>query len=218
MGKLSDGILDLLFEPRCAFCRKRLRPGESGMCSKCADTLPFRRPPLIEPCTFVDVMCAPLPYKDDEVREALLRYKFGGKTVYSRLFGRLIAESVRECLTGKYDLISWVPLSSQRLSERGYDQAMLIAMAAALELGDVAVETLRKRRDAAPQSVTGSIEKRRANISGAYEVIDPELVEGRRILLIDDIVTTGATAAECARTLGGAGAAKVVCAALAKAE
>ena len=94
----------------------------------------------------------------------------------------------------------------------------LLASAAALELGEVAVETLRKRRDAAPQSVTGSIEKRRANISGAYEVIDPELVEGRRILLIDDIVTTGATAAECARTLGGAGAAKVVCAALAKAE
>ena len=95
---------------------------------------------------------------------------------------------------------------------------IVVGAAAALELGDVAVETLRKRRDAAPQSVTGSIEKRRANISGAYEVIDPELVEGRRILLIDDIVTTGATAAECARTLGGAGAAKVVCAALAKAE
>ena len=218
MGKLSDGILDLLFEPRCAFCRKRLRPGESGMCSKCADTLPFRRPPLIEPCTFVDVMCAPLPYKDDEVREALLRYKFGGKTVYSRLFGRLIAESVRECLTGKYDLISWVPLSEKRLRERGYDQAMLIAMAAALELGDVAVETLRKRKDVAPQSATGSLEKRRANISGAYEVIDPELVEGRRILLIDDIITTGATVSECARTLGMAGAESVVCAALARVD
>ena len=160
---------------------------------------------------------APLRY-EGAVRDALHRYKFQGVTAYAGVFGRLVARCIDERLRGEYDLISWVPLSSQRLRERGYDQAMLIAMAAALELGDVAVETLRKRRDAAPQSVTGSIEKRRANISGAYEVIDPELVEGRRILLIDDIVTTGATAAECARTLGGAGAAKVVCAALAKAE
>lgn len=215
MGKLADGILDLLFEPRCAFCRKRLRPGESGMCSNCADTLPFRCPPLIEPCTFVDVMCAPLPYKDDEVREALLRYKFGGKTVYSRLFGRLIAESVRECLTGKYDLISWVPLSEKRLRERGYDQAMLLALAAALELDDVAVETLRKNRNTAPQSGTESADERRANISGAYEVIDSELVRGKRILLIDDIITTGSTLSECARTLMLAGAEGVVCAAVA---
>ena len=79
-----------------------------------------------------------------------------------------------------------------------------------VKLGLIAVS-----RDCFPRPLS---EKRRANISGAYEVIDPELVEGRRILLIDDIVTTGATAAECARTLGGAGAAKVVCAALAKAE
>ena len=82
----------------------------------------------------------------------------------------------------------------------------------------MAVETLRKKKDVAPQSGTGGIEKRRANISGAYEVIDPELVEGRRILLIDDIITTGATVSECARTLGLAGAESVVCASVARVE
>ena len=139
-------------------------------------------------------------------------------TAYAGVFGRLVAECISERLKGEYELISWVPLSSQRLRERGYDQAMLIAMAAALELGDVAVETLRKKKDVAPQSGTGGIEKRRANISGAYEVIDPELVEGRRILLIDDIITTGATVSECARTLGLAGAESVVCASVARVE
>ncbi len=215
MGKLADGILDIFLEPRCAFCRKRLRPGENGMCSACAGTLPFRRPPLIEPPTFVDAMCAPLPYRDEAVHEAMIRYKFGGKTVYSRLFGRLIADSVRECLSGKYDLISWVPLSEKRLRERGYDQAMLLALAAALELDDVAVETLRKNRNTAPQSGSDSADERRANISGAYEAIDPELVRDKRILLIDDIVTTGSTLSECARTLMLAGAESVVCAAVA---
>ena len=214
---LKESLLDILFPPRCAFCRRLLRRGESGMCGRCAASLPYTPEGYNDGTDFVEACVAPLFY-EGAVRDALLRYKFSGVTAYAGIFGRLVAGCVRERLAGRYDLISWVPLSSQRLSERGYDQAMLIAMAAALELGDVAVETLRKRRDAAPQSVTGSIEKRRANISGAYEVIDPELVEGRRILLIDDIVTTGATAAECARTLGGAGAAKVVCAALAKAE
>ena len=130
--------------------------------------------------------------------------------------GALIAESVRECLTGKYDLISWVPLSEKRLRERGYDQAMLLALAAALELDDVAVETLRKKpQTQPPQSGTESADERRANISGAYEVIDSELVRGKRILLIDDIITTGSTLSECARTLMLAGAEGVVCAAVA---
>jgi len=62
----------------------------------------------------------------------------------------------------------------------------------------------------------GSEEKRRANIAAAYEVEDRELIEGRRILLIDDIVTTGATLSECAGTLREAGAAEVLCAAVAR--
>lgn len=93
---------------------------------------------------------------------------------------------------------------------------MLIALSAALALDDVAVETLRKTRNAAPQSGTGSAAERRANISGAYEIIDPELVQGKHVLLIDDIITTGSTVSECARMLGLAGAESVVCASVAR--
>ena len=70
---------------------------------------------------------------------------------------------------------------------------MLIAMATALDLNDVAVETLRKSTHTEPQSSKGGLSERKANISGAYELTDPELVEGKRVLLIDDIATTGAT-------------------------
>ena len=224
MPKSKSGILDIIFPPRCAFCRGLLKRGESGMCAECAKSLPYTSPSERAGTDFVAACVAPLRY-EGAVREALHRYKFQGVTAYAGVFRPdriwLVggpADCIRERLAGEYELISWVPLSSQRLKERGYDQAMLIAMAAALELGDVAVETLRKRKDVAPQSATGSLEKRRANISGAYEVIDPELVEGRRILLIDDIITTGATVSECARTLGMAGAESVVCAALARVD
>lgn len=215
MSKLVDGLLDTLFPPKCAFCRRVLRRGESGMCAECETKLPRRENPREKGPDFVDAIVSPLEYKDN-VRAALIRYKFNGVTASAGLFGRIVADSVRENLSGEYDMISWVPLSSERLRERGYDQAMLIAMAAALELDDVAVETLRKTRNAAPQSGTESAEARRANISGAYEVIDPELVKGHRVLLIDDIITTGSTVSECARMLGLAGAESVVCASVAR--
>ena len=215
MSKLSEGLLDIFFPPKCAFCRRRLRAGETGMCEECRRTLPYREQPKEKGPAFVEYVCAPLKY-EGTVRDALHRYKFKGMTAYARLFGSLVAQCARENLAGEYDLISWVPLSSERLHERGYDQAMLIALAAALELDDVAVETLRKTRNAAPQSGTESAEERRANISGAYEIIDPELVREKRILLIDDIITTGSTVSECARTLGLAGAESVVCVCLAR--
>lgn len=214
MIKLGSIILDLLFPPRCTFCRKILKVGKHAVCGDCEQSLPYTRNGARRGTDFVDACVAPL-YYEDHVRDAILRYKFDGMTAYAGLFGRLTAECVRECLAGEYDLISWVPLSNQRLRSRGYDQAMLMAMAVALELDDVAVETLRKCVDVAPQSGAGSPESRRANISGAYEATDPELVAGRRILLIDDIITTGATVSECARTLGMAGAESVVCASVA---
>ena len=193
------------------------------MCEACRASLPYRSPAREKGPDFVEAVCAPLKY-EGTVRDALLRYKFDGVTAYARLFGELVADCVRENLAGEYDLISWVPLSSERLRERGYDQAMLIALSAALALDDGSlytierndVETLRKTRNAAPQSGTGSAAERRANISGAYEIIDPELVQGKHVLLIDDIITTGSTVSECARMLGLAGAESVVCASVAR--
>ncbi len=214
MGKVWDTVLDLLFPPRCVFCRRLLRTGESGLCCACAVDLPFtadggeRRPDFIDKCV------APL-YYEGAVRDSLLRYKFKGMPAYAGTYGRLMAGCCRERLKGRYDLVSWVPLSKQRLRERGYDQAMLVAMAMALELDTVAVETLRKDADAPPQSGAGDASARRDNISGAYSVPDRELVEGRRILLVDDIVTTGSTLSECARMLCLAGAESVVAACIA---
>ena len=218
MSKAINLLLDLLFPPKCVFCGKLLSGDEHGFCGECQKTLPW----LIEDAAeqkgeFFSLCVSPLRYQDD-VRESLRRYKFSGQQGYCRVYGPLLAQCLHDHLEGQYDLITWVPLSARRLRERGYDQARLLAEAAAKELGTTAVSTLRKRRHNNAQSGLDGEAARRANVLGAYEVIAPELIRGKRVLLIDDIVTTGATLSECARVLRTAGAENVVCAAVARAR
>ena len=210
-------LLDLLFPPRCVFCRRLLRRGEEGICSRCQQELPWALGAEAEQTGEFFSLCASPLWYQDQVRASFHRYKFKGVRGYSRTYGRLVAQCVLDHLAGRYDLITWVPLSRARLRQRGYDQAMLLASAAALALDDVAAETLCKVRDTEAQSGLGKNDaSRRANVLSAYQVTDPALVEGRRVLLIDDIVTTGSTLSECARVLRTAGATDVVCAALAR--
>ena len=211
-------LLDLLFPPRCVFCGKLLATGERDFCARCQRELPWLEGPAAEQTgEFFSLCAAPLRYQG-VVRDSIRRYKFKGRQGYHKAYGKLVAQCVHDHLAGKYDLITWVPLSEKRKRERGYDQAFLLASAAALELGDVAVETLRKSRHTDAQSGLEGEAERRANVLGAYTAVDPELVAGRRILLIDDVVTTGATFSECARVLRTMGAKDVVCAALARAR
>jgi len=151
------------------------------------------------------------------VRKSLHRFKFEDARGYRRTYSKLLADCIQIHYEGKYDIISWVPVSAERRKKRGYDQAMLLALATALELDDVAVETLRKVKDVTPQSDLGGRDERQANISGAYAATDIELIAGKRVLLIDDVVTTGATLGEGANCLLDAGAAEVLCATLARA-
>ena len=217
MSRPLGALLDLLFPPRCVFCRRLLHRGEEGICPRCQQELPWALGAEAEQTGEFFSLCASPLWYQDQVRASFHRYKFKGVRGYSRTYGRLVAQCVQDHLAGRYDLITWVPLSRARLRQRGYDQAMLLASAAPLALDDVAAETLCKVRDTEAQSGLGKNDaSRRANVLSAYQVTDPALVEGRRVLLIDDIVTTGSTLSECARVLRTAGATDVVCAALAR--
>ena len=217
MSRPRGALRDLLVPPRCVFCRRLLPRGEEGICPRCQQELPWALGAEAEQTGEFFSLCASPLWYQDQVRASFHRYKFKGVRGYSRTYGRLVAQCVQDHLAGRYDLITWVPLSRARLRQRGYDQAMLLASAAALALDDVAAETLCKVRDTEAQSGLGKNDaSRRANVLSAYQVTDPALVEGRRVLLIDDIVTTGSTLSECARVLRTAGATDVVCAALAR--
>ena len=216
MGILSN-ILDLFFPPKCVFCGKFLSKGTECLCEKCETELPFMKGAQIsQKGDFYDECVSPLRYEGD-VRKSILRFKFKGATSYADCYGRIMAECIKENLNGRFNMITWVPLSTKRARKRGYDQAMLLALAVALELDDVAVETLEKTANVQAQSTITDKEMRRANVSGVYELKDQELIDGKRILLIDDIVTTGSTLSECARVLLMSGAESVVCATLARA-
>lgn len=213
--KVVTFLLDLLYPPRCVFCHDFLETSGDGLCAHCRTGLPFVQNGGRQRFSFVRACVSPLNYEGD-VRASLLRYKFGGATGYAKVYGRLVADTVRTELAGEYDLVTWVPLSRKRLRERGYDQAYLLARSTAKELGLPLTPTLHKQRNTQPQSGTGDAAKRRANIAGAYRMKTGADVTGKRILLMDDIVTTGATLSECARVLGKAGAEQVVCATVAR--
>lgn len=210
-GTLRSAVLDLLFPPRCAFCR---RIGVHGVCAACEKALPRTELPLREGAGYGK--CAvPLKY-EGMAREALLRFKFRGAQSAAEGFGMLLAQCAAEELGGQFDLVSWAPVSDKRRRRRGYDQAYLLAREAAKQWGLAPAALLRKTHDNPPQSGLDAA-GRRGNVIGVYECCDAETARGARVLLIDDILTTGATLSECARVLRDAGAADVVCACLASA-
>lgn len=216
--KWIDFFLDLLFPPRCVFCQKLLRSDETGYCAECQTKLPWITGQEAEQkFEFVSCCVSPLWYQGN-VRESVHRFKFYDRSGYSNVYGFLVAQSVSDHLSERFDMITWVPLSSKKLRKRGYDQAKLIAMAAAENLNYTAEETLRKARHTDMQSRIRDDAARRANVLGAYEVIASEQIQGKRVLLIDDVVTTGATLSECARILRTTGASDVVCASFARAR
>ena len=121
-------------------------------------------------------------------------------------------------LADRFDLVTWVPVSKKRKRERGYDQAELLAKEVCRLWGAEPVRTLEKMQDNPAQSGLTSAEERRANVLGVYEAVNREQLTGKRVLLVDDILTTGSTASEAARVLRFAGALDVMVLTLAAAE
>ena len=214
--KLYHFLMELLVPPKCVLCRKLLKNGETDLCRECrsdAPEYPNRKIKL----PFLDSFAA-VWYYEGNVRSSLLRYKFYHARSYAGPYGRLLAMVLLEEYPEGFDVLTWVPVSPLRKLRRGYDQVELLAKAVGRELGMTPVPLLRKVRHNRPQSGIHGVAERRANVLGAYRVTDRDQVSGKRILLLDDILTTGATAGEAARTLLTVGAKEVHCAAMAAAQ
>ena len=200
-------LLDLIFPPKCPFCGRVLEPGEEGMCVLCGDKLP-RMEKAGKPVDFCEECLSALWYRDG-VRNAVHRYKFRGGRIHGRLFGLLMARMLAERGVAEPDVIAWVPLSRRHLRRRGYDQAEVLARRVGELTGLPVAPLLVKVRETRTQSRLKEAEARRANVLGAYGILPSAEVEGKRILLVDDVCTSGATLSECAACLLMAGAASV---------
>lgn len=237
---IGTRILDLLFPPRCPVCNRVLE--RSSFCDACREQLPWtenqaenqteysekirekiRRYPAGFSCI------APLQY-EGSARTAILRYKFQGQSAFAEAFGELLALCIQRCFLEEFefDQISWVPVSRKRLKTRGYDQTELLTRSVCRHLKSMKnlkntkeyrrispEKLLVKYIDTPAQSSLKGFEARQKNVQGVYRAINPAKIQGRQILLIDDICTTGSTLSECVRTLYNAGAAKISCATLA---
>ena len=197
----------LLFPPKCVLCGSVLKDGEQDLCKVCrveAPLFPNRKRKL----QFLDSFAA-VWYYEKNIRRSLLRFKFYGKRSYAKSYGRLLAMELLNEHPDGFDILTWVPISPLRKLRRGYDQVELIAKAVGTELGVEPVPLLKQIRSNPPQArITGEA-RRRANVLGVYALREDAAVHGKKIVLLDDILTTGATMGEAARVLLTAGAKEI---------
>ena len=229
LRRLPRRALDALLPPQCLGCGALV--DEPGLlCAECWDSVVFLGPPQCPACGFPfeyslgeGALCgacsrrrpvferarAAVAY-DDASRHLILAFKHGDRTDAAPAFARWLARAGGELL-GEAECIVPVPLHWSRLFARRYNQAALLAQNLG-RLGSVPVvpDALVRRRRTPPQGRMGTAARRR-NLAGAFAV-GPRgraRIEGRRVLLVDDVLTTGATAAACGRTLLGARAGAV---------
>ena len=214
--RMIHWLMQILFPPKCVLCGKILSQGEQDLCKDCRIDAP-EYPNHKNKLQFLDSFAA-VWYYEGNVRKSLLRYKFYNARSHGVPYGRLLAMKLLKEYPEGFEILTWVPVSRLRKFRRGYDQVELLAKAVGRELDMPPVPTLQKVRHTRPQSGILGAEKRRGNVLGAYRVPDPAAVAGKRILLLDDILTTGSTAGECARVLKTAGAKEVHCAVIAAAR
>lgn len=210
-------LLEYFFPPRCVFCNTILAVGAPiYICRECAGRMeyfnnclnPLNLPRGIE--TYCDGMICVGRY-NESLKNSLKRFKFSGKPSYYRAFGRLLAVKLQNTLQeDMLDIVIPVPLYKGREKQRGYNQAGLIAGYAAGILGKPLLENiLVKVSDSKSQSML-SRNERMTNVEDLFSVKRPKAVKNKKILLVDDIITTGSTVNQCCKVLKQAGASSVV--------
>jgi ComF family protein len=201
-------------EPQCLVCGGRLFSAQllmgDGRCQNCRDCEPeFGR-------------AVSFGEHEGDLRSLVHLLKYESVIPVASVLGRMLASAIAELLPGCGDtppLIVPVPLHKSKRSERGFNQAELIARAAVKRLPqpiEVAAGVLVRQRATISQ-VGLSREQRIANMSDAFRVRDPRRVQGRTVIVVDDVMTTGTTLSECARVLKKAGAERVWAATVARA-
>lgn len=224
---LFRAFLDILFPPLCHVCRT-YAPGdeEIHLCTDCREKVELIRSPLCpvcgvpfatedgiyHPCGPCLTDCPPFARARSAVRfegpmqELIHRFKYGKKIHLARILGLLTARALADFAgDAASDCIVPVPLHRTRLRERGFNQSQLLGHMLAKRWSiPLSIHNLRRVRWTEPQVGLSAFERAR-NVRGAFAVANPALFRDKRLLLVDDVYTTGSTVEECARTLMRAG-------------
>lgn len=203
-------LICLLFPPRCVFCRSIIDEETLTPCPRCRDQLAWTLGDDQVQFGRNFSLCVSPAWYEGLIRQSMLRYKFYGRSDYAKCFAPYIADGIQTRLAGKFDLITWIPVSGETLKMRGYDQARLLAVETARILNKPIASTLIKVKHNIPQSSVSGLRNRRENVANIFSLSkETPSLKGLRVLLIDDTVTTGSTLEEGANVLLRAGATEV---------
>ncbi|MBM6670576.1 ComF family protein [Phocaeicola coprophilus] len=212
MSSWIDTLLDLAFPRLCLMCGKRLAPGERHVCATCLGALPRTNFHLISDNLLEERFRGVIPVertaalffyqKGNPSCEIIHRLKYAGKPDIGVYFGALLArEAAPSGFFRDIDLLLPVPLSRKRMRRRGYNQAEQIACGVSQVTGiPLSADSLARLHDN-PTQTRRNRQERLANTEGLFGVEHPDRLQGKHILLIDDVVTTGATLRACAEAV-----------------
>lgn len=157
-------LLDLIYPPKCVVCHKLLESSRAPVCPHCMDNLPEHdgADPHVR---FAD-RCVATCFYEEPLRTSIHRFKFGGCRQYAAVYGKWMAVTIGDKLAGKFDLITWAPVSRERRKKRGYDQAELLCKAVSRALDVPMARTLTKGTDNPAQSTLTGAAMRAANVRG----------------------------------------------------
>ncbi|MBO4896909.1 MAG: ComF family protein [Clostridia bacterium] len=227
-------MLNSFFPPKCVFCGEPVQSNDFKVCGNCAEKLPYNSNKCKICAMPIDTVygekicvgcrkrkppysLAFVPFKySGEVRRAIIRYKFYGKISYAKTFAALLLIEIKKSNVS-FDEITFVPIHFLKYGMRGYNQSELIAKYLSEMMSIPCKKLLKKTK------LTKALSKlpkhmRFKTVAGAFSPKNEEYIKNKKILLIDDIITTGATSRECAKVLKKAGAAEIYLGAIARTE
>ena len=222
-NRIKRVALDFIFPNRCPYCGKIIGSKEK-VCVPCLEILPRIEKPTCKVCgrgvafcrchrSYAFDRCVAPFYYEGNARNGLILFKFRGWLKNAVVFAEEMAQVVRrEYGNSSSDVIVYVPMTKHAVRKRGYNQSKLLAeeLSKQLEI-PILTDGLIKCIELNPQHMVG-MRERWSNVMGAFCVENEELICGKRVLLVDDVMTTGATLDQCARMLKQAGARSVRCA------
>lgn len=229
LKRYTEDLINLLFPELCNGCGKLLYHGEKEICTKCLYDLPYTDFHLYEDNLVAKQLWGRLPVnaamamlyfkKGTKVQNLIHGLKYDGKTEIGIRLGKLLAKKLSQSeLYANIDIVIPVPLHQKKLRLRGYNQSEYIATGLAEDLG-VCVSTKNLLRNKSTETQTKKARYTRfENMQDVFSVIKSEELADKHILLIDDVITTGATLEACGNVLLNHGIKKLSIAAIAFAE
>ena len=231
MLKLFDKIVDYVFVPKCGGCGTRMDKTEIGICKRCKNRYDDERAEYCETCGMEVSICACIPpnllingcydyrklifYKssgeDTPIRRMIYGVKRGYNLALIKFFAKELLDINKDAPLDDV-IVTFAPRTKKAVKEYGYDQSKLLAKWYA-KYGEYPFEKLirRKRSTKRKEQKALKYNQRLKNVKGAFEVCNSHKVYGKTVVIIDDVVTSGATVGECADLLYSVGAKNVIC-------